>query len=120
MHKVILIEDDPTMLSLLQTLLQMEGFDVVSVNPDQLSGFIDIVRTERPHLALIDVHLRQGSGYDLVRLLRQDPELKDIYVVLSSGMDVSSKALEAGADDFIMKPYMPDDLIHLIRRTMTS
>jgi CheY-like chemotaxis protein len=120
MHKIALVEDDPTMLSLLQTLLQMEGFQVVQITPDKLDDFLEIIRSEKPDLTLMDVHLRQVSGLDLLKLLRQDPELKNNHVILSSGLDVRSQCQEAGADNFILKPYMPDDLIKIIRQAFES
>jgi CheY-like chemotaxis protein len=119
MHKVMIIEDDATMLSLLQTLLQMEGFEVIKVNQDKLGDLVEIARIEKPDVALIDVHLRQVSGFDLLKLLRQDPELKDVCVILSSGMDFTSECQAASADHFILKPYMPDDLIKLIRQAVS-
>jgi DNA-binding response OmpR family regulator len=114
MNKIMLVEDDATMLSLLQTLLQLEGFEVCQVNLDQVDGIVSEIRREKPDLTLIDVHLRQISGMEVLKQIRQDVELKDIFVLMSSGMDVGHKCLQAGADGFILKPYMPDDLIKKI------
>jgi len=111
MHKIMLVEDDATMLSLLSTLLQIEGFDVVKVKQDSLEGILNEMRLEKPSLALIDVYLRAASGFDILRTLRQDPELKNMRVLMSSGMDFREQCLQRGADDFILKPYMPDELI---------
>ena len=111
MHKIMLVEDDATMLSLLSTLLQLEGFQVVKVKQDSLEGILNEMRLEKPSLALIDVYLRAASGFDILRKLRQDPELTNIHVLMSSGMDFREQCLQRGADDFIMKPYMPDELI---------
>jgi DNA-binding response OmpR family regulator len=115
MNKILLVEDDATMLSLLQTLLQMEGFEVSQVSEEELEGVISEIKREKPALALIDVHLRQLSGLEILKQIRQDAELKDIYVLMSSGMDVGHKCLQAGADGFILKPYMPDELIQKIQ-----
>jgi DNA-binding response OmpR family regulator len=116
MHKILLVEDDPTMLGLLQTLLQMEGFQVSLANEDGLEEIVSQVRREKPTLALIDVHLRHISGLEVLKRIRQDAELKDMGVLMSSGMDVGDKCLEAGADGFILKPYMPDELIKKIHK----
>jgi DNA-binding response OmpR family regulator len=116
MHKILLVEDDPTMLGLLQTLLQMEGFQVSLANEDGLEEIVSQVRREMPILALIDVHLRHISGLEVLKRIRQDAELKDMGVLMSSGMDVGDKCLEAGADGFILKPYMPDELIKKIHK----
>jgi len=118
MKKIILVEDDTTMLSLLQTLLQMEGYQVSQVSADELEGIVSEIKSEKPDLALIDVHLRQINGLEIVKQIRQDAGLKDIYVLMSSGMDVGHKCLEAGADGFLLKPYMPDELIKKIQSIM--
>jgi DNA-binding response OmpR family regulator len=115
-HRIIIIEDDKTMLSLLRTLLQMEGFDVVSVEADSLDGMFSTVLTEQPDLALIDVHLHDINGFDLLARIRQNENLNKMRVIMSSGMDFRTECLNKGADEFILKPYMPDDLISLIRQ----
>lgn len=113
MHKVLLVEDDLTMLTLLSTLLEIEGFQPVKL--DNYSDVIEKVRVEQPDLVLLDVHLKEANGFDVLEGLRQDGELKSIPVIMSSGADFSSKCLEKGASDFIMKPYMPDELIAKIK-----
>jgi DNA-binding response OmpR family regulator len=120
MNKIMLVEDDATMLSLLQTLLQMEGFEVSQVCADELEEIVLEIRQENPALILIDVHLRQISGLEILKQIRQDDELRDIFVLMSSGMDVGHKCLQAGADGFILKPYMPDELIKKIREIMNG
>lgn len=121
MPKILLIEDDATMLNLLGTLLQMEGFQVAKVSKEEtVEDFLETMRREKPDVALLDVHLHNVSGYDLLRQLRKDRDLRHIRVVMSSGMDVRTECLLAGANDFILKPYMPDDLIRLIRKTIEA
>ena len=120
MLKVMLIEDDRTMLSLLSTLLQMEGFEVKTPVDDQMKSLLDAFHKERPNIALVDVNLRigSGSGLDLLRKIRKDPDIKDIRILMSSGLNVKHECMKAGADGFILKPYMPDDLIKLIHKTI--
>jgi DNA-binding response OmpR family regulator len=120
MNKITLVEDDATMLSLLQTLLQMEGFEVSHASADDVDGIVSEIRREKPALTLIDVHLHQISGFDILEQIRQDNELKDIYVLMSSGMDVGHKCLQDGADGFILKPYMPDELIKKIQHILNG
>jgi DNA-binding response OmpR family regulator len=120
MPKIMLLEDDATMLSLLQTLLQMEGYQVVSMKDDSLDGILSTVRQEGPDLALIDVHLREINGLEVLRTIRQDTSLAKTRVVMSSGMECRSECLNYGADEFILKPYMPDDLIDVIYKTLRA
>jgi CheY-like chemotaxis protein len=122
MPKVMLIEDDAVMLSLLQTLLEYEGFQTVQLNNGEgtISEIISRVRREKPELLLLDIHLRNLNGLDLLRMLRQDEELKSIRVLVSSGMELSAQSHMEGADGFILKPYMPDDLVGQIRATLKT
>ena len=116
MAKVMLIEDDATMLMLLGTLLDMEGFQVVKLANEQTpEEIVNTLRTEKPNVAMLDIHIRQMSGFDVVRLIRQDAEMKSLRVLMASGLDQHNECLAAGADSFMLKPFMPDDLIKRIR-----
>ncbi len=114
----MLIEDDSTMVSLLTTLLNLEGITVRALADHQMAGVLSAIHEEHPQIALVDVNLRAGNGLDLVREIRQHPETKDLRILMSSGMDLKRECLQAGADGFILKPFMPDELIHLIHSTI--
>ncbi len=120
MPKIMLVEDDATMLSLLQTLLQMEGYQVVKMKEESLDGILSTMRQESPDLALVDVHLKELNGFDVLRSIRKEPALAGTRVLMSSGMECRSECLNFGADDFILKPYMPDDLIDAIHKTLKA
>lgn len=119
MPKVMLIEDDATMLSLLRMLLEMEGYDVAvwqgEAETASLAGILSDLQREQPDLVLLDAHLHKISGLDLLRQLRADLRLQHTLVLMSSGMDLSYECRQGGADGFIPKPYMPDELIEMIR-----
>jgi CheY-like chemotaxis protein len=123
MSKVMLIEDDATMIGLLKTLLGIEGYTVAAYDgePDVLQA----VRQEKPDLILLDVNLKnfgihEFSGFDLLKEMRADDELKSIGVIMSSGMNYQQESKEAGADGFVMKPYMPDSLLSLMKDIVTK
>jgi CheY-like chemotaxis protein len=117
--KVMLVEDDESMLSILKTLLKFEGFYVVAVEKDQniesINDIITMVREESPSLLLLDIYFRQLNGLDVLRHLRKDISLSDLRILVSSGMDLSRECEREGADGFLLKPYMPDDLLKNIR-----
>ena len=121
MPKVMLVDDDVTILSLLQTLLELEGFQVLQLNgegkPDEILG---VFHREKPDLVLLDVHLHHISGFDLLHLIRQDEELDSVRILMSSGMELSSKCTQEGADGFILKPYMPDELVKKIQIILSA
>jgi len=115
-NKVMLIEDDETMLSLISTLLEIEGFEVAQLKEDGcIDDIIGCIRQEQPALILLDVHLRRTNGFDLLRELRQDEALKSTRILMSSGMELSQQCNQQGADGFILKPYMPEELVGKIR-----
>lgn len=117
-QKLMLIEDDDAMLSILKTLLDFEGFQIGAVEKDHrinnVADIIDMIRQERPGLILLDINFRHINGLDVLRLLRSDPAICDVRVLISSGMDLAKESEKEGADGFLLKPYMPDDLIRRI------
>lgn len=104
------------MVSLLQTLLEIEGF-----RAECLQGKVDLeevfawILSEKPDLIIMDVNLRQLNGLDLIRRVRQDRLLEKVPVLMTSGMELSKECLQAGANGFILKPFMPDELVGKIR-----
>ena len=119
MNKVLLVEDDRTMLSLLNTLLRFEGFDSIPLeHQEDLSNVMSFLRQENPDLIILDINLRRFSGFDLLRLLKADPDLKGIRVIMASGTDLRERCLVEGADSFILKPFMFDELIREIQRIL--
>ena len=122
MSKIMLIEDDRTMVDLLKTLLSIEGYEVVAFRAGE--ELFSTIRRESPDVILLDVNLknlgvRWDSGFDLLAALRADQELCQIGVIISSGMNYHEESKQAGADGFIMKPYMPDDLLNLIKQNLS-
>jgi DNA-binding response OmpR family regulator len=118
MLKVMLIEDDRTMVSLLSTLLKLEGFSVNIPENHHLDGLVNTMLKERPEIALVDVNLRTINGLDLVREIRREPDIKDTPIVMCSGLNLRQQCIQAGADGFILKPFMPDELIKLIHTSI--
>ena len=124
MPKVMLIDDDKNMLSLLDTLLALEGYDVSKLGDDLSLEGQEIryaIRRENPDLLMMDVHLNQVNGldgFDLLRQLRRDSDLAEMKILISSGMDFSDKCIREGADGFVLKPYMPEELLVKIRRIL--
>jgi CheY-like chemotaxis protein len=114
MLKVLLADDDYTMVALLKTLLGMEGYQVVTLL-DQTGDILENIRTAKPDILLIDIFLGDRNGLDIVRQIRQMPDLDRIRIIMASGIDKTEECLEAGADEFLLKPYMPNELFEKLR-----
>jgi CheY-like chemotaxis protein len=113
MEKILLAEDDATMVSLLKTLLKMEGYEVIAldVNADVAAA----VQREKPHALFMDVHLGGQSGMKILEAIRKNHETANVRVVMTSGLNMKDECLRGGANAFLLKPFMPDDLIHALK-----
>lgn len=110
--KILIAEDDPNMLTLLTILLNLEDFDVVT-----LGGEDDVqqaVRREQPDVLLMDVHLLQQSGLDILEQIRRADDTRFTRVIMSSGSNLEQECLQRGADHFLPKPYRPIELTNIL------
>jgi DNA-binding response OmpR family regulator len=118
--KIMLIDDDQTMVSLLTMLLNMEGYLVKTPRNQHMDGLLKDILFERPQVALVDVNLAYGNGIDLLREIRQEPEIMGTRILMCSGLNLREECIQAGADGFIQKPFMPDELINLIHANVNQ
>ena len=112
MPNILLLEDDRDMIALLTTLLEIEGYQVRSY--DSKRPAVAQAQEEKPDLILLDVHLGGKDGVKILRELRRDPVLEGVRIVMTSGINMTDECLNAGANAFIVKPYMPENLLHLL------
>jgi CheY-like chemotaxis protein len=114
MPRVMLAEDDATMLSLLTTLLEMEGYQVVTLL-DKKGDPLEIIKHEKPDILLMDIFMGDQDGVDILHQIRKTHDLKKMKVFMTSGIDRTEECRAAGANGFLIKPFMPDDLIRMLR-----
>jgi DNA-binding response OmpR family regulator len=118
MPKILLLEDDRDMSMLLQTLLEIEGYQVRSYSPKRSA--VTQAEEEKPDLVLLDVHLGGKDGVQILRELRANASLAGLRVVMTSGINLTEECLQAGANAFIVKPYMPENLLRLLARVLAA
>jgi len=112
MPRILVADDDKVMLGLLKTLMEMEGNEVVTVTRPE--DIVPAAQVEEMALILMDYHLAGGNSMDALRTLKNDVVLKDIPVLVTSGMDREYECKKAGAEDFILKPFRPNELLERI------
>jgi len=112
----MLVEDDLTMLSLLNTFLEIEGFGVSNVK--DFNEIAKSVEDTMLQVLIMDVHLDDADGIEALVEIREKSSMNEIGIIMSSGMDFKDECLLKGANDFILKPYMPDELISKIKSLM--
>jgi DNA-binding response OmpR family regulator len=104
----MIVDDDNTTVKLLQTLLELDGFEV-STAP-RGGDVMPMARQVQPDIFLMDYHLSDMDGVEVVRSLRSDPAFSSVPIVMASGLDVEDEAIKAGATTFLVKPFEPDAL----------
>jgi DNA-binding response OmpR family regulator len=119
MAKILIAEDEPDIRDLLSFTLQYGGFEVIAV-PNGIEA-IERAGKDKPDLIMLDVRMPKMTGYDACKALKSNPETSAIPIVFLSakGQDAEVKAgLEAGALDYILKPFAPDFLLKRVRELL--
>ncbi len=115
--KILCVEDNPDTQRMLTFLLTQAGYDVITAD-DGLQA-IEKAKAWRPALILMDMMMPRMSGAEAIRRLRETKVTKDIPILVLSAYQEQAlidEALEAGADDYLIKTVLPDDLTHIIDR----
>jgi CheY-like chemotaxis protein len=115
MSKILLVEDDSTMRVLLKTLLELDGHKV-SLIVDPKQDILQSILDQRPDMLIMDVHLRYANGIEVLKTIRQNPLDWKLHILMTSGMDLRDECSQAGADGFLLKPYMPDELNRQLKK----
>ncbi len=114
--RILVVDDQPSVAGLMSQLLSIRGYDVITAcNAEQAEAE---VRRHPPDLILSDVMMPGKSGYDLCRCLKEDPVTRLIPFVLITGLSDSNdkvRGIEAGADDFLNKPVLAEELIARVK-----
>jgi two-component system phosphate regulon response regulator PhoB len=121
MTSVLVVDDDPTVLEIVETVLRSGGLDV-----DLQRCGRDGLRAAHEHppdLAVLDVTMPDMTGLEVCRALREDAETADIPIILLTGrgqwLDVAS-GFDAGADDYLVKPFTAQDLLTRVEALTAS
>lgn len=115
MDKLLLVEDDPTLIRMLTSFLSDENFQVTSVTGQQAAA--TAMEADKPDLALVDISLAEGNGFAVCANAK---ELGVPVIFLTASSDEFSvvTGLDMGADDYISKPFRPRELVSRIRSVL--
>ena len=111
-RKILIVDDEVDILHFLELVLQGRGYAVSSASSGQKA--LILARTQSPDLMLLDIMMPQMDGWEVLRLLRVDPQTASIPVaMISARTDAKDRVqgLQEGALDYICKPFSLDDLL---------
>lgn len=115
--KILIVDDEIDLLKVTEFRLKNSGFETMTAADGQEA--LTLIQKEPPDLILLDLRLPLISGYELCKKLKSDDKLKPIPVIIftaSTVTDVEVKVRDIGADDFIIKPFDPQELLAKIKK----
>jgi DNA-binding response OmpR family regulator len=117
-HKILLIDDDPDIVRLMELRLQHAGYRVVTAYDG--ASALEKIRQEKPALMLLDVSMPRMDGYTLLRMLRREEGLKDLPVIVLTAKQRLKELFDLeDIAGFFVKPYQPEALLDKIREILS-
>lgn len=116
---VLIVDDDVRVVELLQITLSGRGYQVLAAYDGE--NAVQMVQQRRPDCVVLDVRLPRKSGFEVLDLIRRDPAVRHLPVILISGdaaTETRLQGLKLGADDYLAKPFSPRELIIKLRRIL--
>jgi CheY-like chemotaxis protein len=121
MAKVLVVDDEQDSLDLVQTLLETEGYSVVTAF-DGLTA-LDMAEAEQPDLIILDLAMPTMSGYEVAEQLQADPLTRNIPILCLTAADsltARARSRKAGAAALISKPFAPADLLDAVGKLLQN
>jgi len=121
MAKIVIAEDEPDIRELIAFTLRFAGHEVITgANGEE--GY-ELTKRERPDLAMFDVRMPKMTGYDACKKIKADPEIAHTPVIFLSAKGQESEidqGMEAGADEYLLKPFAPDQLTEHVKAVLAK
>ena len=121
MAKILIAEDERDIRDLVAFTLRFAGHEVFTATNGEEA--VDMVPKVNPDIILMDVRMPRMTGYEACKVLKQNPDLKDIPVVFLSAKGQEAEiqqGLEAGAEEYLLKPFAPDQLTSHVKAILAK
>jgi len=120
--KILLIEDDPFLLSMYATKFELEGFEIIFAEDGEKA--LKVANKEKPDIILLDVLLPKMDGFEVLKELKKNEETKAVPVILLTNLsqrDDVEKGLALGAVDYLIKAhFMPTEVVEKIKKVLAE
>jgi DNA-binding response OmpR family regulator len=118
-RKVLVIDDEPGIIEIVETNLEGDGFEVISASNGKEG--LEKIKQEAPELVVLDVMMPEMDGWEVLRNLERDPETAGLPVIMLTAKAADEDyiyGLEEGAVEYITKPFLPQELVNRIKITL--
>jgi DNA-binding response OmpR family regulator len=118
---IVVADDDPTVVSLVKMRLGMAHYTVVTAGDGDQA--LAMVQTREPVAVILDVQMPGGGGLSVLSRIKADPKTSGLPVMMLTGernAETVMQAMDAGADDYMVKPFMPDLLLERVSRLVNK
>lgn len=114
--KVMVIDDEPAIHKLLQTILEHEGFQIMGMEERKKAR--ETVTRSRPDVIILDIMMPEVDGFQILKMLKEDEDTRDIPVLVLTVRSLPEdreKAISLGVDLYMTKPFQPSELVEAVR-----
>jgi DNA-binding response OmpR family regulator len=108
---VLVVDDDVRILSFIRPSLRLAGYDVITATSGEEA--LNLVNSKKPSIMLLDIVMSPMDGFEVLKRLRTFSEL--LVIAISAHASTAEKAFSLGANDFVSKPFRPDELVKKIK-----
>ena len=119
--KVLIADDDPLLIAILEHKLAAAGYEVTSVEDGRAA--LEAAEANKPQFIVLDAMMPVMDGFEALRRFKQDPRFADVAIIMLTALkreaDIVS-ALKLGAADYVAKPFNPDELVARLDRLMSG
>jgi two-component system alkaline phosphatase synthesis response regulator PhoP len=119
--RILVADDDPSILRLLQLNFELEGFEVLTA-PDGEEALAKALSSS-PDIVVLDVMMPGLDGWEVCRRLKEDETMRDVPVILLTALGQEAErrhGLEIGAAEYLQKPFDPDRLVSVVKSTLAG
>lgn len=113
MKRILLVEDDKTIVLGLEYFLKQEGYDIIVCN--DMKTALKVVRTHKYDIAILDISLPDGNGYDICKAIRRNSDIPVIFLTACDEEVNVVMGFDIGADDYVTKPFRVRELLSRIK-----
>lgn len=122
MAKILVVDDEPDIVRMVGAFLKNAGHTVVSGADGEAA--LEVFKKEKPDLVILDLHLPKLDGFEVCKRIKADPATAKTPVIMMTAayttVDDAEKGLDIGADEYVVKPFFRDILIHNVERLLAG